>query len=77
MITRKILLVGLFCIFGTVALGALNAKSPQIGYIYPAGGQRGTVVRITAGGQFLRAANQVHVTGDGVSAEVVESYRQI
>ena len=54
MITRKILLVGLFCVFGVVAFGALNVNSPQIGYLYPAGGQKGTVVRITAGGQFFR-----------------------
>ena len=75
--TRRILLVGLFCFLGAVALGALNIRTPQIGYLYPAGGQKGTVVRITVGGQFLQGAAKVHVTGDGVSAEVVEYFRPI
>ena len=75
--TRKILLAGLVCFLGAVAFGALNARTPQIGYLYPAGGQKGTVVRITAGGQFLRGAEKVYVTGEGVHAEVVEYFRPI
>ncbi|MCF7955023.1 MAG: hypothetical protein K9M75_04410 [Phycisphaerae bacterium] len=77
MTTRKILLAGLVCLSGAFASGALNTNSPQIGYLYPAGGQKGTTVRITAGGQFLRGATQVHVTGEGVKAEVVEYFRPI
>lgn len=77
MFTRKLLLVCTFCFLGVVAFGALNSALPQIGYLYPAGGQQGTVVQITAGGQFLRGASKVYVTGDGVSATVVGNFRQI
>ena len=45
---------------------------PQIGYLYPAGAQQGTGLEIQAGGQGLRGASGVHVTGEGVHASVVE-----
>ncbi|QQE11280.1 hypothetical protein JD969_17550 [Planctomycetota bacterium] len=51
-----------------------NAVSlvPKVGYIYPAGGERGTVVRVMIGGQMLRGAKDVHITGDGVTAKVLK-----
>lgn len=73
--TRKILLVGLFLLF--VSATAVFANTPQIGYLYPAGGQKGTVVDIIAGGQFLRGPVKVYVTGEGVTAEVVDFCMQI
>lgn len=47
------------------------AREPHLGYIYPAGGRQGTVFQITAGGQLLKGASGVHVTGDGVQAKVI------
>jgi len=61
--------------FAVTAAGAGN--EPHIGYIYPAGGQRGTTVKIVAGGQFLRGARDVYVTGPGVTGKVVKFYRPI
>ena len=49
-----------------------NTRAPHIGYLYPAGGQRGTEVTITAGGQNLRGGRQVIVSGTGVKAEVMQ-----
>ncbi len=54
-----------------------GTNKPQIGYLYPAGGQRGSVVRITAGGQFLRGATDVHVSGQGVRAKVIQYMRPL
>lgn len=48
-----------------------SQKQPHIGYLYPAGGQQGTVVEVLAGGQYLNGVNKVHVTGEGVSASVI------
>ncbi len=44
----------------------------HIGYVYPAGGQQGTTFAVTIGGQNLRGPEQVLVSGEGVSGEVVE-----
>lgn len=49
-----------------------NRRNPQIGYLYPAGGQQGTVIQITAGGQFLRGVTDVYVSGEGVHASVIQ-----
>ena len=59
------------------AWGQSGQREPSMGYLYPAGGQRGSVFEIIAGGQFLRGVNGVHVTGDGVSARVVRYYKPV
>ena len=61
--------------------GAAFAQSrrwdPTLGYLYPAGGKRGEVIKIIAGGQYLKNAKSVHVTGKGVTASVVKHYRPV
>ena len=42
--------------------GQSTANKPQIGYLYPGGGQQGSVIEIIAGGQFLRGASKVYVS---------------
>jgi hypothetical protein len=54
-----------------------NTNKPQIGYLYPCGGQQGTVVRITAGGQFLRGSTEVYFSGEGVRASVIKYFRPL
>ena len=49
----------------------------HIGYLYPAGGQSGTVTQVTVGGQLLRGAKQVYVSGEGVHATVIQFYPAI
>ena len=55
--------------------GQATTNEPHIGYLYPAGAQQGTVVRITAGGQFLRNSADVYVSGEGVHAKVIKYCR--
>jgi len=52
--------------------GETAVREPHIGYLYPAGGQQGTTVQVTAGGLYLRGVNNVYVSGQGVSASVVK-----
>jgi hypothetical protein len=60
-----------------VAGGRPGAAAPQIGYLYPAGGQQGTTFTATVGGQSLRGADNVHISGEGVRASVLEYVRPL
>lgn len=44
---------------------------PHIGYVYPAGGQRGTTIRVTVAGQYLANASRAQISGHGVEARVL------
>ena len=65
-------LAGCLC---AAAQGARNG--PRIGYLYPAGACRGSTVEILAGGQNLRAVKDVRVSGNGVHARIVKTYRPL
>jgi len=57
-------------VFGLCALRVQGlVVESSTGYVYPAGGQQGTVVHVTVGGQNLRGVAGVYFTGEGVSAE--------
>ena len=47
-------------------------REPDIGYVYPPGGQVATTVTVTIGGQFLDGATGLHVSGQGVVASDLE-----
>ena len=49
-----------------------QSREARIGYLYPGGGQQGSVVQILAGGQYLKGATDVYVSGKGVRAEVIK-----
>ena len=51
------------------------AREPHIGYVFPAGAKSGSTVEVLVGGQILRDASQVVVSGSGVSARVLKVYR--
>jgi len=57
------------------AASSASAQSQYIGYVYPAGGQQGSTFPIRLGGQGLVYACDVVVTGEGVSARLVDYYR--
>jgi hypothetical protein len=59
----------------SAAWGQRASNQPHIGYLYPAGAQQGTAVRVTAGGQFLRNTTDVYVSGEGVHARVIKYCR--
>jgi len=61
---------------GVVLLAVVTAaqaqNTPRVGYVYPAGGQRGTTLQIVVGGQFLDGTASAHFSGPGIQATVVE-----
>ena len=58
---------------------ALSAQvsSPHVGYVYPAGGQRGTTFEVKLGGQYFKDAADVQISGTGVLAKVVRQTRPL
>ncbi len=71
---RRLLFAALpLCV--ATAWGQTGIRQPQIGYIYPAGAQQGSEVIIAVGGQFLRGAADVYVSGEGVQASVIQYMR--
>lgn len=62
-----------------LSLHAAHAQpsGPYIGYIYPAGARQGATIKATLGGQALRGAEQVYISGDGVTASVVQYIRPL
>ncbi|MGD0573592.1 MAG: PPC domain-containing protein [Sedimentisphaerales bacterium] len=65
------LLIAVLALYAANAQGASNEREPHIGYLYPAGGQQGSAIKITVGGQFIKDANEVYVTGQGVHGSVI------
>lgn len=64
-------------LFAATAWSQSKPKEPHIGYLYPSGGQRGTVFRLLVGGQSLRGVDRVHVSGEGVRAKVIQHYKPL
>jgi len=56
------------------ASSSVWAQNQYIGYVYPAGGQQGTTFPVRLGGQRLAHACGAVVTGEGVSARLVDYY---
>jgi len=71
---RHLLLLALTTSLST-AWGAPSGRQPHIGYLFPAGGERGSVFEVTVGGQLLRGVTDVYVSGEGVHASVIRHYR--
>ena len=55
--------------------GVWAQANPHIGFVYPAGGQRGTTFQVRLGGQRLDGLEGAIVSGQGVKARLVE-YRK-
>lgn len=56
---------------------AQRRRGLAIGYVYPAGGQRGSSFEAVVGGQFLTGAERIDVSGSGVQAEITELVQPI
>ncbi|MHC4212532.1 MAG: hypothetical protein ACYSWP_04060 [Planctomycetota bacterium] len=69
--------IRLFLITALLTTPAWALRKPNIGYLYPAGAQRGKTVIITAGGQFLRGPTDVYISGKGVRASVIKYVKPI
>ena len=59
------------------AAGWAAERESQIGYLYPAGAEQGSKVRIIAAGQYLQRPTDVYVSGQGVRASVVRFMRPL
>ena len=57
------------------AASSVLAQNQYIGYVYPAGGQQGSTFQIRLGGQGLRYASDLVVSGEGVSVRLIDHYR--
>ena len=68
---------GLMIVCAAGLASAWGQNGPHIGYVYPAGGKQGTVFHVVVGGQLLRGAEDVYISGDGVKAAVVEYVRPL
>ncbi len=74
--TQKLMFMVLaLCV--TAAWGQSNTREPHIGYLYPSGGQQGTVIQITAGGQYLGGAKDVYISGKGIHGSVIKYIRPL
>lgn len=72
---NHIKLLSAICVCISFAFAQTNTNQPHIGYLYPAGGQIGTTIHITAAGQFLGGAKDVYISGNGVHATVIKHVR--
>ena len=63
--------------FLTMTSSAFGQRTPYIGFVYPAGGQQGTTVKIRLGGQRIDGTHGAVVSGEGVSAKLVHFYRRL
>lgn len=48
-----------------------QTNQPYIGYVYPAGGERGTTINVIIGGQNLRGTKEVYFSSNGISGEIL------
>lgn len=69
------LIVWLLGCIASVAQGV--RPEPRIGYLYPAGACRNSTVEILAGGQTLQGVKDVRVSGEGVTARIIKTYRSV
>jgi len=64
----------ILCLLGSILLvspAAAQQGVPHLGYAFPAGGQKGTSFEVRLGGQFLKGARAVLISGQGVQARVL------
>lgn len=64
---KKFILIASALLLGTFAY----AQKGNIGFIYPTGGQKGTTIEVTVGGQNLSRATGIIISGKGVSGELI------
>ncbi|MBI5365692.1 MAG: pre-peptidase C-terminal domain-containing protein [Planctomycetes bacterium] len=68
----RLLCVGCLLLLGAAtAWGQAAQRDPHIGYVYPAGGEQGSTIWLTVGGQQLDGVDEVYVSGAGVTAASV------
>lgn len=69
------LLVGTLLVGTQTAAAQSIGRNPHLAYMYPAGCERGMTCEVVIGGQYLKDADEVFVSGEGVEVEIVQWYR--
>ncbi len=64
-------------VFIQIPFASSQVRLPKIGYVYPAGGERGKTVEILVGGRQIARCTAVLVSGTGVHGRVLGSYTQM
>ena len=75
--TRRGLRWAAAVLLGAAAAATAQTPGPHIGYVFPAGGQRGATFRIAVGGQQLSDVTNACVSGDGVTVRFIELSRTL
>ena len=68
-------LLGALAIVACFVTLNVRGQNPHLAYVYPAGGRTGTTFQITVGGQALMGASGALVSGNGVTATVLDRVR--
>lgn len=69
-------LCAVICLGGLAPI-ARGQPRPYLGFVYPAGGQRGTTFHVKLGGQNLDQIHEVLVTGTGVSGRILQYFKPL
>lgn len=76
---RLVLLFAVFCtpwLLSEVRAQQANQRAlPHLAYVYPAGGQAGTTLKVAVGGQNLGELVRPLITGKGIKAKLLEYHR--
>ncbi len=70
-------ILGLASYLAIVPAVRAQQLKPNVGYVYPAGGQQGAEFEVTIGGQYLDGVTKASVSGTGVQATVVEHIKPL
>ena len=69
-------LIIIFIILGGGSLfGAGKSRVPYIGYLYPAGGKRGSDIQVIVGGMNLKNVKDVEISGGGIKIKSIKFVR--
>jgi hypothetical protein len=75
--SNRIILVFVWLAACVSTHGQAGRNAPHVAYLSPAGARVGTTVEILAGGQNFGKLNAVRVSGDGVEARIIKTYRPL
>ena len=60
-----------------IAPAARAQRTPDIGYVYPAGGRQGTTFQAAISGQYLDGATDVVISGGGIKGTILEHVKPL
>lgn len=64
--SRVVVFLAALTALGADASAQRGGRGPDIGYVYPAGGQIGTELQVVIGGQSMQDVSDIHISGQGI-----------